>query len=264
MYRERRSQLSGSCFRRRQSRLCGLYVASKIVGKSHISAVSSNSGHNSTSLDASWALNNDVSNIYCSVKSYIDPRTQDAIIDHAYRAYHLSTLSTKHVIKAYYGREQKTAIWSGCSTAGRQGLKAAQEFPEDFDSVIIGSPANWMTHLQVSTIPSQSKEYLNQSLNARHGASTLARSFDRIHPTDGSLRQIGLSSIRPCLNSVMKLMASRTVSSATRTNACRWSINSETNWLNRSTGRNSTSKVYLVVPNRLLAVLRRLSLMLLS
>jgi len=92
---------------------------------------SSNSGHNSSNADASWALG--------------DP---EAIIDFSYRAFHLGTIDAKRIVKAYYGRAHKTAIWSGCSTAGRQGLKAIQMYPDDYDSAIIGSPANWITHLQ--------------------------------------------------------------------------------------------------------------------
>ena len=46
--------------------------------------------------------------------------------------------------KLYYGRAHQYAYWDGFSTGGRQGLKLAQVFPNDFDGILVGAPAiNW-------------------------------------------------------------------------------------------------------------------------
>jgi len=64
------------------------------------------------------------------------------MIDFAYRAVHEMTVKSKTLIATYYGRQARLAYWNGCSTGGRQGLKAAQRFPEDFDAILAGAPAN--------------------------------------------------------------------------------------------------------------------------
>ena len=57
---------------------------------------------------------------------------------------HEMTLKTKALALAYYGKTQKYTYWHGGSTGGRQGLKQAQLYPEDFDGIIAASPAiNW-------------------------------------------------------------------------------------------------------------------------
>ena len=58
----------------------------------------------------------------------------------------------KAIIQAFYGNAPRRSYWNGCSTGGRQGLKEAQMFPEDFDGIIAGAPANrtamalWVAH----------------------------------------------------------------------------------------------------------------------
>jgi feruloyl esterase len=66
----------------------------------------------------------------------------EKLVDFAWRAVHETAVKAKSVIAAHYGRAARFSYWQGCSTGGRQGLMAAQRFPEDFDGIIAGAPAN--------------------------------------------------------------------------------------------------------------------------
>ncbi len=72
--------------------------------------------------------------------------------DWGYRAVHEMTVTAKAVITARYGSPAKYSYWNSCSTGGRQGLVAAEYFPEDFDGIADGDAANPMTRNQASTI----------------------------------------------------------------------------------------------------------------
>ena len=62
-------------------------------------------------------------------------------IDFAYRANHLTALTAKALIKAYYNQPQKFAYFSGCSDGGREAMMEAERFPDDFDGISAGAPA---------------------------------------------------------------------------------------------------------------------------
>jgi feruloyl esterase len=66
----------------------------------------------------------------------------EKLIDFAYRSEHEMTVKAKALIAAFYGRGPKLSYWNGCSSGGKQGLKEAQKYPEDFDGIIAGAPAN--------------------------------------------------------------------------------------------------------------------------
>jgi len=68
----------------------------------------------------------------------------EKLIDFGYRAVHEMTVKSKAIIAAYYGDAPKLSYWNGCSAGGRQALKEAQRYPEDFNGIIAGSPGiNW-------------------------------------------------------------------------------------------------------------------------
>ncbi len=72
-----------------------------------------------------------------------------AITDWANRSVHESVVAAKQILKAYYGRPQRFAYFSGSSTGGHQALMAAQRHPEDFDGIIAGAPGNNRTNLNL-------------------------------------------------------------------------------------------------------------------
>lgn len=76
-------------------------------------------------------------------------------IDYAYRAVHLTAVTTKEITKNYYGRAISRAYWNSCSNGGRQGLIEAQRFPDDFDGVIAASPWVDQTGFTVGAIWNQ-------------------------------------------------------------------------------------------------------------
>ena len=64
----------------------------------------------------------------------------EKVIDFGYRAVHEMTVKSKAMIAAYYDNTLKYSYWNGCSAGGRQGMKEAQKFPDDFDGIIAGAP----------------------------------------------------------------------------------------------------------------------------
>jgi feruloyl esterase len=71
----------------------------------------------------------------------------EKVVDFAYRAVHESTVKAKSIMTSFYERGPRISYWNGCSTGGRQGLMEAQRYPEDFDAIVAGAPANYQTHL---------------------------------------------------------------------------------------------------------------------
>src|SRR5215467_11589773 len=98
--------------------------------KAGYAAASTDTGHAAGGTNAAWALGH-----------------PDRITDFGYRAIHEMTVKAKAIIKTFYGDAAKRSYFSSCSNGGRQALMEAQRFPEDYDGIIAGAPANYWTHL---------------------------------------------------------------------------------------------------------------------
>ena len=66
----------------------------------------------------------------------------EKLIDFGHRAVHETSVQAKAILRAYFGRGQDLSYFSGCSDGGREALMEAQRYPEDFEGIIAGAPAN--------------------------------------------------------------------------------------------------------------------------
>jgi feruloyl esterase len=66
---------------------------------------------------------------------------REKVIDYGHRAVHEMTVAAKSLIGSHYGKPPQFSYFVGCSAGGRQGLKAAQMYPADFDGIVAGAPA---------------------------------------------------------------------------------------------------------------------------
>ena len=73
-------------------------------------------------------------------------------IDFAYRSTHLMTLAGKAIVRAFYGHDAGYSYFTGCSTGGGQALHEAEQFPNDYDGIVGGAPAENRTNLHVSIL----------------------------------------------------------------------------------------------------------------
>lgn len=95
-----------------------------VMAKYNMAVVSTDTGHNGTSIDGRFAINN-----------------PESMTDWQYRAFSGSVANAKPIVEAYYGRNISKSYYNGCSTGGRQGLLEMQLDPTSFDGVLAGAPA---------------------------------------------------------------------------------------------------------------------------
>jgi feruloyl esterase len=62
-----------------------------------------------------------------------------AVEDYSQVAEHRMTEAAKGLVAAYYGQAVSHAYFLGCSGGGRQALKEAQAYPDDYDGVVAGA-----------------------------------------------------------------------------------------------------------------------------
>ena len=86
--------------------------------------VGTDTGHVSSMVDGSWALNN--------------VERQE---DFGHRAVHLTAVTAKAIIERYYARAPEYSYFVGCSRGGGQAMMETQRYPEDFDGLVAGAPA---------------------------------------------------------------------------------------------------------------------------
>ncbi len=108
------------------------YMALGIYLSRGYAVASTDTGHTGGGAEARWAEGH-----------------PEKVVDFGHRAIHEMTVKAKAVVTAYYGKAPKRSYFVGCSNGGRQGLMEAQRYPDDYDGIIAGAPANDWTHLMV-------------------------------------------------------------------------------------------------------------------
>jgi len=103
-------------------------------------------GHVGGGTDASWALGH-----------------PEKVTDFGYRAIHEMTRVAKAAIKGSYGSGPRHSYFASCSNGGRQALMEAQRFPEDYDGILAGAPANFWTHLLTKALADAQATTLEQA-----------------------------------------------------------------------------------------------------
>jgi Tannase and feruloyl esterase len=93
-------------------------------------ATATDTGHTGSPIDAGWALGH-----------------PEKVVDFGHRGVHEMTRVAKAVIQAFYSKAAKHSYFAGCSDGGREALMEAQRYPEDYDGILAGAPANYWTRL---------------------------------------------------------------------------------------------------------------------
>ncbi len=99
-------------------------------------------GHHGEAEDASWALGH-----------------PEKVVDFGYRAVHATAINAKLIIAAFYDRPPEKSYFDACSDGGREALMEAQRYPEDYDGILAGAPANNWTRMLASGLD------VNKSVN---------------------------------------------------------------------------------------------------
>jgi feruloyl esterase len=87
---------------------------------------STDTGHvNKGAYDYTWALGH-----------------PELVADFGHRGLHVMTINGKDITRAFYAKPPDHSYYVGCSKGGQQGLMEAQRYPEDYDGLIAGDPAN--------------------------------------------------------------------------------------------------------------------------
>ena len=91
---------------------------------------STDTGHKGAGTDADWAMGH-----------------PEKLIDYGYRGIHETAEKSKAIVRAFYGRNPDESYFNSCSNGGRQALMEAQRYPGDYNGIVAGDAAYFLTHL---------------------------------------------------------------------------------------------------------------------
>ncbi len=125
--------MDGAWNRRWQSVGGGVYAGAAAIPAEALSegyaAATTDTGHSGNPLDGRFGM--------------LEPGKPNVELqqDFASRSLHLMALVGKQLVQQFYGTQPRYSYWNGCSTGGRQGLRMAQDHPDDYDGILAGAPA---------------------------------------------------------------------------------------------------------------------------
>jgi feruloyl esterase len=96
-------------------------------------------GHQSGFTDATWTQSTTGLNT-------------EVLADWSHRGMHEMSLKAQAVVQAFYGHPASHRYFVGCSSGGHQALTEAQRYPNDYDGILAGAPANYWTHLMAGQL----------------------------------------------------------------------------------------------------------------
>jgi feruloyl esterase len=76
----------------------------------------------------------------------------EKLVDWGHRAVHETAVAAKQIIQSYYGKPVQYSYWNSCHNGGNQGLNEAQRYPEDFNGIVAGDPAYYVSRLQAGSL----------------------------------------------------------------------------------------------------------------
>ena len=109
-------------------------LMSKLINRGY-AVMGSDKGHQGDAMDYQWAIGQ-----------------PEKVIDHHYRATHVTAVATKALLTQFYGKPAHHTYFSGCSGGAVQGYESAMFNPDDFDGMAIGGAAPPVTDPQLPSI----------------------------------------------------------------------------------------------------------------
>ncbi|HTE43252.1 MAG TPA: tannase/feruloyl esterase family alpha/beta hydrolase [Steroidobacteraceae bacterium] len=103
----------------------------------------------------------------------LDPQAR---VDYGYNHLPVVSVAAKALIQKLYGTEPKTSYFVGCSNGGRQGMMAAQRFPDLFDGVISGAPAYRVVEASLDAA-AQTQQFASVAPKGTDGRPNLGKAY---------------------------------------------------------------------------------------
>lgn len=101
-----------------------------LAGSGYAAAGTDNGHQSAIATSAAWALGH-----------------PEKIVDFGWRSLKETTDIGKALVRAQKADGPSKSYFIGCSDGGREALMEAQRYPQDFDGIVAGAPANYMSQL---------------------------------------------------------------------------------------------------------------------